>query len=56
MEWLAEYDPTTYGPEKYEEKDGSYQYESNEIIAKTEEAVVGNYIVFDDLRTKTKIA
>ena len=57
FEWLAEYNPENYGPEKFEPKpDGSWQYESNEIVANAEQAVVGNYIVFDDLRTKTKIA
>lgn len=54
--WLAEYNPETYGPMEYVEKDDSYQYESNEIVAEAEKAVVGNYIVFDDLRTKTKVA
>ena len=56
-EWLAEYNPENYGPEKFAPKpDGSYQYESNEIVASAEKAVVGNYIIFDDLRTRTKIA
>ncbi len=55
--WLSEYNPETYGPEKYIEKpDGSYQYESESVVADTEEAIVKNYIIFDDLRTKTKIA
>jgi hypothetical protein len=56
FEWLAEYDPTDAGPEKPLPKVDDYQYESNEIVAEAEKAVVGNYIVFDDLRTKTKIA
>jgi hypothetical protein len=57
LAWLNDYNPETYGPEKYEpEPDGSYQYESNEIVSESEEAIVGNYIVFDDLRTKVKIA
>ena len=55
--WLNEYNPETYGPLKYEEKpDGSYQYESNENVSESEKAVVGNYIIFDDLRTKIKVA
>ena len=55
--WLNEYNPETYGPLKYEEKpDGSYQYESNEIVSESEKAVVGNYIIFDDLRIKVKVA
>lgn len=57
LEWIAEYNPTTYGPVEMKEKpDGGYQYESNEIVANAESAIVGNYIIFDDLRTKTKIA
>ena len=56
FEWLAEYNPKDYGPEKPEPKTEDYQYESNDIIAEAEKAVVGNYIVFDDLRTKTKVA
>ncbi len=55
-EWLADYNPETYGPLKYEPKEDGYQYESNEIVASAEKAVVGNYIIFDDLRTKTKVA
>ena len=56
-QWLAEYNPENYGPMKFESKgDGSYQYESDELVANAEKAVVGSYIVFDDLRTKTKIA
>ena len=55
--WYNNYNPEMSGPLKYEEKpDGSYQYESNEIVSESETVVLGNYIVFDDLRTKTKIA
>lgn len=55
IEWLAEYNPTNYGPEKPELKNDSYQYESNDVIAKSE-AIIGNYIIFDDLRTRVKVA
>lgn len=54
-EWLAEYDPTDAGPEQPLPKTDNYQYESNTIISEAEKAVVGEYIVFDDLRTKTKV-
>ncbi|MBP5512133.1 hypothetical protein J6X90_01990 [Candidatus Saccharibacteria bacterium] len=56
FEWLAEYNPADAGPEKPLPKLDDYQYESNAIIAEAEKAVVGDYIVFDDLRTKTKVA
>ena len=56
-EWLANYNPEDAGPEKFPPKpDGGYQYEPNEIVSEVEKAVVGEYIVFDDLRTKIKIA
>lgn len=56
IEWYADYDPTDYGPEKSLPKADKYQYESNDIIASAEKAIIGDYIVYDDLRTKTKIA
>ena len=56
-EWLAEYNPENYGPEKFDPKpDGGYQYESNEIVAQGEQVIVGRYVVYDDLRTKIKVA
>lgn len=55
-EWLANYNPEDYGPMMPSPKVEKYKYESNEIVASAEQAVVGNYIIFDDLRTKTKIA
>ena len=56
LEWYAEYNPTDAGPEEPLPKTEQYQYESNEIVAEAEKAIVGDYIIFDDLRTKTKIA
>jgi hypothetical protein len=55
-EWLANYDPKDAGPEVFPPEPEEYQYESNEIISEAEKAVVGNYVIFDDLRTKVKIA
>lgn len=57
FEWLADYHPENFGPGKSEPApDGSYQYESNEIVAQKEQIIVGRYIIYDDLRTKVKIA
>ena len=56
IEWISEYDPSDYGPEKPLPKEENYQYESNEIIGNAEKAIVGNYIIYDDLRTKIKVA
>lgn len=56
IEWIAEYDPSDYGPEKPLPKEEKYQYESNEIIGNVEKAIVGNYIIYDDLRTKIRVA
>ena len=57
LEWLAEYNPENYGPEEFAPKpDGSYQYESSDIIAGSEEIIVGRYIIYDDVRNKVKIA
>ena len=56
FEWLANYDPSEAGPEKPLPEAEQYQYESNKIVTEAEKAIIGKYIVFDDLRTKTKIA
>ena len=57
FDWLANYNPETYGPEKYEKKpDGSWQYESDEIIASNTVLLMNSNIVFDDLRSKPKIS
>lgn len=55
-EWLANYNPKDAGPEKFPLEPEEYQYESNEIVSEAEKAVIGNYVVFDDLRTKVKVA
>ena len=55
LEWYAKYDPTDAGPEDPLPKTEQYQYESNEIVAEAEKAIVGDYIIFDDLRTKRKL-
>jgi hypothetical protein len=57
MNFIAEYNPEEYGPAEFAPKpDGSYQYESNDIIAKKEQVIVGRYVIYDDLRTKIKVA
>ena len=55
LETIASYDPTTYGPEEYVESEESYQYESDEKVA-TQFVVLHCETVYDDLRTKTKVA
>ena len=56
LEWYANYNPKDAGPEDPLPEPEQYQYESNEIVASAEKAIVGDYVVYDDLRTKTKIA
>ena len=55
FQWLAQYDPTTYGPEKYEASiDNNLQFESDEVVS-SEDIILNKYVVYDDLRTKIKI-
>ena len=56
IEWLAEYNPETYGPKEFKKKpDGSWQYNSDEIVA-YEKAIFVKEFVFDDLRERIRIA
>ncbi|MBQ6486379.1 hypothetical protein IJI76_01455 [Candidatus Saccharibacteria bacterium] len=55
-EYVANYNPEGYGPEFHEKEEYNFNYESNEIIAKSDEFIVDRYVVYDDLRTKTKVA
>lgn len=54
-DFIANYDPTTYGPERYQSPDDNIQFESSEVIA-SEEYIMNRYIIYDDLRTKIKVA
>jgi len=53
--FIANYNPTTYGPEKYEEPDNTVHFEETEVIA-SENIILNKYIVYDDVRNKTKVA
>lgn len=54
-DFIANYDPTTYGPEKYQPTEENIQFESSEVIA-SKEYIMNRYIIYDDLRTKIKVA
>jgi len=55
FDFIANYNPTTYGPEKYEAPDNTIHFEETEVIA-SENIVLNKYIVYDDVRNKIKIA
>ncbi len=55
LEWIANYNPTRYGPEEYVEPDNSYQFESTELVA-SEKVILLKNVVYEDLRTKVKVA
>ena len=53
-DFIANYNPTTYGPKKHELSDDIIQFEENEIVA-SEYTVLNRYIIYDDLRNKTQV-
>lgn len=55
LEWVANYNPKEYGPEKYEDNKKEYRFNSNETISSAE-VVLLNTVSYEDLRIKTKIA
>jgi hypothetical protein len=57
VQFIADYNPETYGPEIQNNKPGKYQFDSNEIVAFDDNyGLAIKQVAYYDLRNRTKIA